>query len=222
MFKPILNARQKQFIHSVVSRNNGENRPILEAIVKSYILNEGLYPPATPGIPTRSHKALMESAEKELSPELKKTITFEPDCWEKDYRVFCESCEAVKEYAMMYGLDELRRIASSDAFLESAARGNKLDSVRLNPLQRAESRRENMKKCLEMLNRGEDRALIEGIILDFDYSEHPEPICAPIIETGEAGVKALEEAMGIIGRFMERHGSYPFAKFLMDNNIAIF
>jgi hypothetical protein len=79
-----------------------------------------------------------------------------------------------------------------------------------------------MKKCLEMLNRGEDRALIEGIILDFDDSEHPEPKCAPIMETGEAGVKALEEAMGIIGRFMERHGSYPFAKFLMDNNITIF
>jgi hypothetical protein len=83
MFKPILNARQKQFIHSVVSRDDGYNRPVLEAIVKTYILNEGLYPPAAPGIPTRSHKALMESAEKELSPELKKTITFEPDCWER-------------------------------------------------------------------------------------------------------------------------------------------
>ena len=222
MFKPILNARQKQFIHSVVSRNDGYNRPVLEAIVKTYIINEGLYPPATPGNPIRSNKVLMESAEKKLSPELKKTITFEPDCWEKDYRVFCESCETVKEYALMYGLDDLRRIVSSDAFLESADRGNKLDLLRINPLQKEESRRENMKKCLEMLNRGEDRALIEGIILDFDDSEHPEPRYAPIMESGEAGVKALEEAMGIIGRFMERHGSYPFAKFLMDNNIAIF
>ena len=222
MFKPILNARQKQFIHSVVSRNDGYNRPVLEAIVKTYIINEGLYPPAAPGNPIRSNKVLMESAEKKLSPELKKTITFEPDCWEKDYRVFCESCETVKEYALMYGLDDLRRIVSSDAFLESADRGNKLDLLRINPLQKEESRRENMKKCLEMLNRGEDRALIEGIILDFDDSEHPEPRYAPIMESGEAGVKALEEAMGIIGRFMERHGSYPFAKFLMDNNIAIF
>ena len=222
MFKPILNARQKQFIHSVVSRNDGYNRPVLEAIVKTYIINEGLYPPAAPGNPIRSNKVLMESAEKELSPELKKAIAFEPDCWEKDYRVFCESCEAVKEYALMYGMDEVRRIVSSDAFLESADRGNKLDLLRMNPLQKEESRRENMKKCLEMLNRGEDRALIEGIILDFDDSEHPEPKCAPTMETGEAGVKALEEAMGIIGRFMERHGSYPFAKFLMDNNIAIF
>lgn len=222
MFKPILNARQKQFIHSVVSRNDGYNRPVLEAIVKTYIINEGLYPPAAPDNPIRSNKVLMESAEKELSPELKKAITFEPDCWEKDYRVFCESCEAVKEYALMYGLDDVRRIASSDAFLESAARGNKLDLLRMNPLRKEESRKENMKKCLEMLNRGEDRALIEGIILDFDYSEHPEPICAPITETGEAGVKALEEAMGIIGRFMERHGSYPFAKFLRNNNITIF
>lgn len=222
MFKPILNARQKQFIHSVVSRNDGENRPMLEAIVKSYIINEGLYPPAAPGNPIGSHRVLMESAEKELSPELKKTIAFEPDCWEKDYRVFCESCEAVKEYALMYGLDEIRRITSSDAFLESAARGNKLDLARINPLQREISRRENMKKCLEMLNRGEDRALIEGIILDFDDSEHIEPGCTPIMETSEAGVKALEEAMGVIGRFMERHGSYPFAKFLMDNNITIF
>lgn len=222
MFKPILNARQKQFIHSVVSRDNGYNRPVLEAIVKTYIINEGLYPPAAPGNPTKSNKVLMESAEKELSPELKRAIAFEPDCWEKDYRVFCESCEAVKEYALMYGLDELRRIVSSDTFLESASRGNKLDLVRMNPLQREESRRENMKKCLEMLNRGEDRALIEGIILDFDDSEHTEPKCAPIMETGEAGVKALEEAMGIIERFMERHGSYPFAKFLMDNNLAIF
>ena len=222
MFKPILNARQKQFIHSVISRNNGYNRPVLEAIVKTYIINEGLYPPAAPGISTGSNKVLMESTEKELNPELKKAITFEPDCWDKDYRAFCESCETVKEYALMYGLDELRRIASSDAFLESAARGNKLDLVRLNPLQKEESRRENMKKCLEMLNRGEDRALIEGIILDFDDSEHIEPTSAPIMETSETGVKALEEAMGNIGRFMERHGSYPFAKFLMDNKIAIF
>ena len=79
-----------------------------------------------------------------------------------------------------------------------------------------------MKKCLGMLNRGEDRALIEGIILDFDASEHPEPGCAPIMETSEAGVKVLEEAMGIIGRFMERHGSYPFANFLTSNKITIY
>lgn len=230
MFKPNLNARQKQFIQSVVSRNNGENRPILEAIVKSYILNEGLF--RSPKILTAKFPSAPKQAERPKCPEpdpktlpdyasLSRALMFEKDCWDRDLRKFYENCELIKYYLSTYGIRDFNQIVHSEAFKNAERMGQQLDKMRINPLKREEGRRQNMHECLNMLNRGEDRALIEGILLDFDDSERVEVGLPPVMESREDNLGPFKEAMAGIANFMRRHGSYPWEQFLKENRMLL-
>lgn len=234
--------RQKKFISAVVSRQTPENRPVLETVLKAYVLNEGILDQVKKAghrvagkVLDRAGKAV-EQAKKAIEPDnveapekkdipdyaaLRRAAMFEKDCWDRDYARFEQNCELVKYYLANYGIRDFNSIICSDSFKKAVAFGRQLDGMRMNPLIAEDRRRQNMQECLDMLNTGDNRILMEGIIMDFDESEHVQVDLPPVFESREDNLGAFKEAMAGIANFIRRHGFYPWAKFLRENRLLL-
>lgn len=228
-----LNERQKKFIGAVLARKTDDNKPILEAVLKSYAINEGIIDKAK-----LAAGKVLNRAKKATAPEkpaeapapkpvihdyaaLRKAMMFEPDCWERDLRRFYANCELVQYYLSNYGIRDFNTIVGSDAFRKAVEFGRTLDKMRVNPLVKEDARRKTMQECLERFYEGDNRVLVEGIMADFDESETVEVDLPPMFESREDNISAFREAMAGIANFIRRHGYYPWAKFLKENRILL-
>lgn len=246
--------RQRKFIESVLSRRTPENSPLLETVMRAYVLNEGLMDRfkdisgklagKTREVAGKTAKKAREVAGKaaektkkmaELPPEpapeqkkvpvdyasLRRAVIFEKDCWDRDLQKFYMNCEMVKYYLSNYGIRDFNEIVRSDSFKKAVEAGRQIDAMRPNPLLKDEQRRVRMHECLQMLNWGSDRVLMEGIMLDFDESEHIEVNFHPMFEARGDVIGDFKESMAGIANFIRRHGYYPWAKFLQDNRFLL-
>lgn len=228
-----LNERQKKFIGAVLSRKTDENKPVLEAVLKAYAINEGIIDKAKLAANKMLGKA--KPAPKPETPKaapaqkpvvhdyaaLRRAMMFEPDCWDRDLRRFYANCELVQYYISNYGIRDFNTIVGSEAFRKAVDFGRTLDKMRVNPLVREDSRRKNMQECLERFYVGDNRVLVEGIMADFDESETVEFDLPPVFEAREDNISAFREAMAGIANFIRRHGFYPWAKFLKENRLLL-
>lgn len=233
-----LNERQKKFIGAVLSRKTEKNTPILEAVLKSYAINEGIVDFAKKfagKTKAAAGKALNKAKEatsvdmgtipeKKSIPDyaaLRKAMMFEPDCWDRDLARFYQNCELVQYYLSNYGIRDFNAIAGSDAFRKAVEAGKTLDKMRVNPLAKEDARRRNMHECLQRFYEGDNRVLIEGIMSDFDESETVTIGLVPMFEAREDNIGAFREAMAGIANFIRRHGYYPWSKFLRENQMLL-
>lgn len=235
-----LNERQKKFIGAVLSRKSEENRPVLEAVLKAYAINEGLVDKfktiagkarATAGKAIdKAKRATSHDMAKIQEPPKKptfdyatvrKAMIFEPDCWDRDLNRFYQNCELVQYYLSNYGIKDFNEIVGSEQFKKAIELGKVLDKMRVNPLARDDARRRNMHECLQKFFSGDNRVLVEGIMTDFDESETVTVELPPIFEAREDNLGAFREAMAGIANFIRRHGYYPWAKFLRENQMLI-
>ena len=244
-----LNERQKKFIGAVLARKTDGNKPILEAVLKSYAINEGIvdfakkFAGKTKDAAGKAISKTKDAAGKALSkakeatsvdmgtiPEkrsipdyaaLRKAMMFEPDCWDRDLTKFYQNCELVQYYLSNYGIRDFNAIVGSDAFKKAVEAGKTLDKMRVNPLARDDARRRNMHECLERFYEGDTRVLIEGIMSDFDESETVTIGLVPMFEAREDNIGAFREAMAGIANFIRRHGYYPWGKFLKENQMLL-
>jgi len=235
--------RQRKFIESVLSRRTPENSPLLETVMRAYVMNEGLMDKVkgfggkvaekarevagkTAG-KTRPEAGIPKEPVKPREPghldyaTLRRAIIFEKDCWDRDLQKFYMNCEMVKYYLSNYGIRDFNEIVRSDSFKKAVEAGRQIDAMRPNPLLKDEQRRVRMHECLQMLNWGSDRVLMEGIMLDFDESEHVEVNFHPMLEARGDVIGDFKESMAGIANFIRRHGYYPWAKFLQDNRFLL-
>jgi len=213
-----LNDRQRKFIGAVLSRKTAGNRPVLEAVLKAYAVNEGLAGP-TKGRAGASRTPLHE--EEQENPDMIRAIKFEPDCWDSDLAGFNRDCQTVQRYVSGYGRDEFDSIKGSDRFRSAEETGKEMDRLRQNPMARDDARRNNMQECLQRFYSGDDRVLIEGIMTDFDESETVAVELPPVFESREDNAAAFRDAMAGIANFTRRHGYYPWGKFLGENRMLL-
>lgn len=225
--------RQKNFIESVVARQTEANRPVLEAVLKAYVMNEGILDKAKAAgrkVADRVKKAATADPAqfpKEKTPDVKnyaalrRAMMFEPDCWDRDYRKFEENCEMVKYFISSYGIREFNTIVGSEQFRSAIQDGRHLDKMRVNPLAREDARRRTMHECIQMLNWGDNRVLMEGILMDFDRSESASVELPPVFESREDNLGTFRECMAGIANFIRRHGYYPWGKFLQENRLLL-
>ena len=235
--------RQRKFIESVLSRRTPENSPLLETVMRAYVMNEGLMDKVK-GFGGKVAEKAREVAGKtagKARPEagipkepvkprepghldyatLRRAVIFEKDCWDRDLQKFYMNCEMVKYYLSNYGIRDFNEIVRSDSFKKAVEAGRQIDAMRPNPLLKDEQRRVRMHECLQMLNWGSDRVLMEGIMLDFDESEHIEVNFHPMFEARGDVIGDFKESMAGIANFIRRHGYYPWAKFLQDNRFLL-
>ena len=208
-----LNERQKKFIGAVLSRKSEENRPVLEAVLKAYAINEGLVDKfktiagkarATAGKAIdKAKRATSHDMAKIQEPPKKptfdyatvrKAMIFEPDCWDRDLNRFYQNCELVQYYLSNYGIKDFNEIVGSEQFKKAIELGKVLDKMRVNPLARDDARRRNMHECLQKFFSGDNRVLVEGIMTDFDESETVTVELPPIFEAREDNLGAFREA----------------------------
>lgn len=246
--------RQKKFIESVLSRRTPENSPLLETVMRAYVLNEGLMDrfkdisgklagktrEVAGKTAVKAREVAGKAAEKakkltELPPEpapeqkkspvdyasLRRAVIFEKDCWDRDLQKFYMNCEMVKYYLSSYGIRDFNEIVRSDSFKKAVEAGRQIDAMRPNPLLKDDQRRANMHEALQLLNWGDDRALMEGIMLDFDESENVVVDIHPMLESRGEVIGTFKECMAGIANFIRRHGYYPWAKFLQDNRFLL-
>ncbi len=233
-----LNERQKKFIGAVLARKTDDNKPILEAVLKSYAINEGIVDFAKKfagKTKAAAGKALNKakdatSVEMEPIPEkksipdyaaLRRAMMFEADCWDRDLTKFYQNCELVQYYLSNYGIRDFNAIVGSEAFKKAVEAGKTLDKMRVNPLAKDDARRRNMHECLERFYEGDARVLIEGIMSDFDESETVTIGLVPMFEAREDNIGSFREAMAGIANFIRRHGYYPWGKFLKENQMLL-
>jgi hypothetical protein len=214
-----MNERQRDFVSRVLERKNDENRPILETVLKAYIMNEGIFEKSKNTAVSRAMQRRPSSVQDYNA--VNRAIMCEPDCWEHDLKHFYENCEMVRYYISTYGIRKFNEVVNSDDFQSALAFGRELDRVRRNPLLIAESRRKNMHECLDMLRRGTDPALLEGIMMDFDQSEHMTVGLPPMMESREDNLPSFMNSMSGIANFIRRHGVYPWEKFLHENRLLL-
>ena len=235
--------RQRKFIESVLSRRTPENSPLLETVMRAYVMNEGLMDKVK-GFGGKVAEKAREVAGKtagKARPEagipkepvkprepghldyatLRRAVIFEKDCWDRDLQKFYMNCEMVKYYLSNYGIRDFNEIVRSDSFKKAVEAGRQIVAMRPNPLLKDEQRRVRMHECLQMLNWGSDRVLMEGIMLDFDESEHIEVNFHPMFEARGDVIGDFKESMAGIANFIRRHGYYPWAKFLQDNRFLL-
>lgn len=244
-----LNDRQRKFIGAVLARRTEGNRPVLEAVLKAYALNEGLVDRAR-GFAGKARGVAGEVAGKARDvagkaierarratsvdmgtiPErkdvpdyaaLRRAMLFEPDCWDRDLNRFYQNCELVQYYLSNYGIRDFNAITGSEQFRKAVDAGKTLDKMRVNPLARDDARRRNMHECLQRFYEGDDRVLVEGIMCDFDESETVTVGMTPMFESREDNLGAFREAMAGIANFIRRHGYYPWGKFLRENRMLL-
>lgn len=235
--------RQRKFIESVLSRRTPENSPLLETVMRAYVMNEGLMDKVkgfggkvaekakeVAGKTAGKTRPAADIAKEPVKPQepghldyatLKRAIIFEKDCWDRDLQKFYMNCEMVKYYLSNYGIRDFNEIVRSDEFKKAVQAGRDIDAMRPNPLLKDEQRRVRMHECLQMLNWGSDRVLMEGIMLDFDESEHIEVNFHPMFEARGDVIGDFKESMAGIANFIRRHGYYPWAKFLQDNRFLL-
>ena len=244
-----MDERQKKFISAVVSRQTPENKPVLEAVLKAYVMNEGILDKVKTAGHAVAGKVLdgagkaidmagkaVNSAKKAVDPTpesvpqkkeipdyaaLRRAAMFEKDCWDRDFVRFEQNCEMVKYYLSTYGIRDFNAIICSPDFKKAVVFGKQLDNMRMNPLIVAEKRRQTMHECLDLLNTGDNRVLIEGILMDFDETETVSVDLPPVFESREDNLGSFKEAMAGIANFIRRHGVYPWNKFLSENRMLL-
>ena len=149
-----MNRRQQIFVESILRRDNPNDRPFLEAVLKSYVINEGILDKgkkiagvvagkvrskvgevAGKVADAMKEPALQPVPEKKANPDyvaIYRAIKFEPDCWERDYNRLLQNCEVVKYFVATYGRQEYNRIVFGDSFKEAVRIGRQIDSIRKN------------------------------------------------------------------------------------------
>lgn len=215
-----LNERQKKFIGAVLARMTDGNKCMLEAILKSYAINEGIVAHARP---TQAGARQLPAENRSVPdyPALRRAMMFEKDCWDRDLNRFYQNCELIQYYLANYGIRDFNQITGSDEFKKAVEFGKTLDKMRVNPLKKEDARRRNMTECLERFRNGDDRVLVEGIMSDFYESETVTIGVIPMFESREDNLGPFKNAMAGVVNFLRRHGFYPWGKFLKENRMLL-
>lgn len=234
-----MNRRQQIFVESVLKRDNPNDRPFLEAVLKSYVLNEGILERGRKLAGVVAGKVRRKVGEvagkvaetmKEQPPATQerkqnpdyvaiyRAVKFEPDCWDRDYNRFLQNCEMVKYFVANYGRQEYNKIVFGDAFKEAVRIGRQIDSVRKNPAMLEAARVDNFGKFLEMFSGQVPDALLEGVRADF-YDSETVSVELPVMESMEDNLVSFRSAMAGIENFIRKHGVYPWQKFLTENHM---
>lgn len=235
-----MNRRQQIFVESVLKRDNPNDHPFLEAVLKSYVINEGIL--------DRGKKIAGEVAgkvrskvgevagkvadamnpqvphafqEKKANPDyvaIYRAVKFEPDCWERDYNRFLQNCEVVKYFVSSYGRQEYNKIVFGDSFKEAIRIGRQIDSIRKNPAIAEEARKLAFGECLQKYAGDVRKELLEAVIHDF-YESECQTFEVPLMEGMEDNLATFRNAMAGIENFIRKHGVYPWQKFLTENHM---
>lgn len=242
-----MNRRQQIFVESVLKRDNPEDHAFLEAVLKSYVINEGILDRrkellekgkkiagdvagkvrrkvgevAGKVADAMKEPALQPVPEKKVNPDyvaIYRAIKFEPDCWERDYNRFLQNCEVVKYFVATYGRQEYNRIVFGDSFKEAVRIGRQIDSIRKNPAIAEESRRFAFGECIGRFAGDVREELLEAVMHDF-YESECESFEVPLMEGMEDNLQSFRNAMAGIETFIRKHGVYPWQKFLTENHM---